>query len=61
MDWWTRPTALVVQWADIPTVLEWGLFVMAAGVFISGVRDLYAAFELPYGSWPWKTETVSGG
>jgi hypothetical protein len=25
-------------------------------VFLSGVRDLYAALELPYGSWPWKTE-----
>ena len=29
--------------------------IMPGGVFFSGVRDLYAALELPYGSWPWKT------
>src|SRR5262245_19308421 len=52
--WWTLPTALVVEWADVPSVLRWSLFVMAAGVFLSGVRDLYAALELPHGSWPWK-------
>ncbi len=55
MDWWARPTALILEWADIPAVVQWGLFVMAAGVFLSGVRDLYAALELPYGSWPWTT------
>jgi hypothetical protein len=54
--WWTLPTGLVVEWAEIPGVLRLGLFVMAAGVFLSGVRDLYAALELPYGSWPWKKE-----
>lgn len=54
--WWALPTALVVEWADIPAVLQWGLFAMAAGVFLSGVRDLYAALELPYGSWPWTRE-----
>ena len=32
---------------------------MAAGVFLSGLRDLSAAFELPYGSWPWKPETAA--
>ena len=55
-QWWTRPTALVAEWADIPAVLHWGLFAMAAGVCVSGVRDLYAALELPYGSWPWATD-----
>lgn len=53
--WWTRPTALIVTRPDIPSVLRWGLFVMAAGVFLSGLRDLYAALGLPHGSWPWKT------
>jgi hypothetical protein len=53
--WWARPTALVVEWAEIPDLLPWALFVMAAGVFLSGLRDLYAALELPRGSWPWKT------
>jgi hypothetical protein len=31
--------------------------VMAAGVSVSGLRDLYAALELPFGAWPWKPET----
>jgi hypothetical protein len=57
--WWALPTALVVEWAGIPDFLRWGLLVMAAGVFLSGLRDLYAALELPYGSWPWKTEPAA--
>jgi hypothetical protein len=57
--WWGRPTAFVVEWAEIPDLLRWGLFAMAAGVFLSGLRDLYAALELPYGSWPWKTEMAA--
>ena len=52
--WWTLPTTLVVERAEIPDFLRWGFFMMAAGVFLSGVRDLYAALELPRGSWPWK-------
>jgi hypothetical protein len=58
MTWRARPTALVVEWAEVPQVLHWALFVMAAGVFASGMRDLYAAFELPHGSWPWKPEAA---
>jgi hypothetical protein len=58
LDWWTRPTALLVEWVDIPAVLQRGLIVMAVGVFLSGLRDLSAALELPYGSWPWKPNTV---
>jgi hypothetical protein len=57
--WWGRPTALVVERAGIPDFLQWALFVMAAGVLLSGLRDLYAALELPYGSWPWKTEVIA--
>jgi hypothetical protein len=58
LDWWTRPTALLVEWVDIPAVLQRGLVVMAVGVFLSGLRDLSAALELPRGSWPWKPNTV---
>jgi hypothetical protein len=58
VDWWGRPTTLMVEWVEIPAFLQWGLLVMAAGVFLSGLRDLLAALELPYGSWPW-TETAS--
>lgn len=54
--WWTFPTALVVEWAAVPGYLRWGLLVMAAGVFLSGLRDLYASLDLPHGSWPWKPE-----
>ncbi len=53
-DWWGRPTTLMAESVAIPAVLQWGLVVMAAGVFLSGLRDLSAALELPYASWPWK-------
>ena len=59
--WWALPTALVVEPAVIPDLLRWGLFVMAAGVLLSGLRDLYAALELPHGSWPWKTGMTAIG
>src|SRR5205823_3032951 len=52
-SWWLLPTALVFAPAAVPEVLRWGLMVMAAGVFLSGVRDLYAALDLPHGAWPW--------
>ena len=55
--WWTFPTALVVERAAVPGLLTWSLFAMAAGVFLSGLRDLYAALALPHGSWPWTPET----
>ena len=54
--WWALPTASWLNGSTIPDVLRWSLFAMAAGVFLSGLRDLYAALELPYGSWPWSTE-----
>jgi len=57
--WWTLPTALVVEWAAIPAALSWFILLMAAGVSLSGVRDLYAALELPHGHWPWTPEGVS--
>ena len=55
--WRALPTAFAVEWAAIPEPLTWSLLVMAAGVLLSGLRDLYAAFELPYGSWPWTGAT----
>jgi len=60
-DWWGRPTAFIVEWLEIPAVLQWGLLVMAGGVFLSGLRDLYAAIELPYGSWPWAPKPAAVG
>ncbi len=51
--WGALPTALVAMPAAVPEALRWSLTVMAAGVFLSGVRDLYAALGLPHGGWPW--------
>lgn len=55
--WWSQPAGLVVAPPAIPELLRWSLLVMAAGVFASGLRDLYAALELPYGNWPWRKAT----
>jgi hypothetical protein len=54
-SWWSLPSSLAVSPAPIPNSLRWSLLGMAAGVFVSGVRDLYAAFELPNGGWPWRS------
>lgn len=58
--WWSLPSGLVVALPAIPELLRWGLLIMAAGVFLSGVRDLYAALALPYGGWPWREVRYSG-
>ncbi|MBA2257811.1 MAG: hypothetical protein H0W18_02865 [Acidobacteria bacterium] len=52
--WWQLPTALLMTAPDIPDALRWGLVIMAAGVSASGLRDLYAAYGLPHGGWPWR-------
>ena len=54
MAWWPLPTALVVEPPAVPLALKWALGLMAVGVLLSGLRDLYAACELPHGGWPWK-------
>jgi len=50
--WWAAPTALVPS-AQGPELLRWVLTIMAAGVFLSGMRDLGAALGLPHAAWPW--------
>jgi hypothetical protein len=50
---WLQPTAIARAEPAVPLALDWTLSVMALGVFLSGARDLYAACELPCGSWPW--------
>ncbi len=52
--WWLLPTALVAAPADVPRALRWTLSMMAAGVLVSGARDLYSALRLPHGGWPWR-------
>jgi hypothetical protein len=52
---WSRlPSDLIMTSPDVPDALRWALVTMAAGVVLSGVRDLYAAYELPHGGWPWR-------
>jgi len=56
--WWQQPTTLRVAPPAVPEALRWILVVMAVGVFVSGVRDLYAAARLPHGDWPWVQDRV---
>ena len=51
--WSSLPTGLVPVRYPVPEGLVVLLLLMAAGVFLSGLRDLYAALDLPYGNWPW--------
>jgi len=51
--WWSLPTALVAESPGVPTSLVVTLLLLAAGVLLSGIRDLYAALELPHGNFPW--------
>jgi hypothetical protein len=60
LAWWRLPTALAVEPAAVPETLRAVLSVMAVGVFGSGVRDLYAALQLPRGHWPWPVAEPSG-
>jgi hypothetical protein len=53
-QWRNAPTGLVFSPAPVPAELRWLMTLLAAGVFFSGLRDLYAAFGLPYGAWPWR-------
>ncbi len=54
--WWSMPTKLAIDPPECPEFLRWGLLVMAGGVALSGLRDLYAALGLPHGSWPWQPD-----
>jgi hypothetical protein len=58
--WSQQPTALRLAPAAVPAALRWALVVMAVGVFLSGLRDLYAAARLPHGDWPWSGTALSG-
>ena len=53
MAWWAAPTALSASSPAVPEPLRWLLLAMAVGVFLSGIRDFYAACGMSYGAWPW--------
>lgn len=56
LAWWHQPTALELAPVPLPEPLRLALGLMAAGVLGSGLRDLYAALQLPGGGWPWPAE-----
>jgi hypothetical protein len=58
LAWWSEPTGLELAPVPLPEPLRLSLGLMAVGVFGSGLRDLYAALQLPGGSWPWPAEEV---
>jgi hypothetical protein len=61
-SWSSSPTAMAIAPPHIPEWVRWLLAGMGAGVLLSGVRDLYAAFGLPGGGWPWRpAETAAEG
>src|SRR5579859_3806329 len=51
--WWAAPTALSLAPVPAFAALHWIMIIMAAGVLLSGVRDLCASSELPGSAWPW--------
>jgi len=58
-EWIELPTGLVVNPPPLAEPLRWLLTVMAAGVLLSGIRDLYAALGLPKGGWPWTARATN--
>ena len=54
--WWNQPSGFALDPPNVPPYVRWSLFVMAVGVLLSGIRDLYAAYGLPGGTWPWPPE-----
>src|SRR5690606_22253349 len=56
LAWSEAPTAMVFQPADAPFWLRWLLVPMAAGVLLSGLRDLAVVFELPHAGYPWASK-----
>jgi hypothetical protein len=56
LGWWQRPTGFFFDPPAAPWALRVGLTAMAAGILISGLRDVYAVlgFPKPRASWPWR-------
>jgi hypothetical protein len=51
--WLAMPTGWQASTADVPELLRYTLMLLGVGVAASGLRDLYAAYGLPHGGWPW--------
>jgi hypothetical protein len=59
--WYAMPTELAPAAYPVPPLLRWALAAMAAGVFLSGVRDLAASFGLSLARWPHAPASARGG
>jgi len=57
--WWRAPTRLSVSPIAVFPAMRWAMVIMGAGVLVSGLRDLYASFELPGSAWPWSRRRIS--
>jgi len=54
--WWKNPTNLLFEPVAISQWIRILVGATGVGVVASGLRDLYAALELPGGGWPWKAD-----
>lgn len=52
-QWCSMPSALVFAPVPVSRFVRWFLTLAAAGVLLSGIRDLCAAYEVPGSAWPW--------
>ncbi len=52
-QWWAAPSGFAFQTLSTPLWLKIALSVMGALSFLSGLRDLLAAFAFPHSAWPW--------
>jgi hypothetical protein len=59
LAWSTRPTAFAPLDESVPFPVRVVLPLMSAGVFLSGVRDAYAALGGPGGAFPWRASRVT--
>ena len=57
-EWWRSPTGFVGHLVPAP-VLQWIMTVMGILAVLSGLRDLAAAYALPYSAWPWNERVAS--
>jgi hypothetical protein len=53
LAWWHAPTSFTAHAEPVPLVLRAALACMAAGVFVSGMRDGAAALGMRWARWPW--------
>jgi hypothetical protein len=59
LAWSSRPTAFAPHEAPVPTAMRVVLSLMSAGVFLSGLRDAYAALGGPGSEFPWRADSRS--